>query len=1138
MQIENHLEMKASSVKRPRVLVQLPVDQTYIAHESAYVEKWNKAAQAKNDLYSRMVAKNANCPRFDFMDGPPFVSGNLHPGHIAVSAVKSVMFNHKIMTGHLCQVKLGYDCHGLPAVNKAASENGLNTIESIKAVGLRRFNEMCNDMITKYSSSWTPLFQRVGRLADFDDVYMTRDRDFMETCFWIFQQLWNKGLVYKGNKVMAYSYANQTPLSQSEASSNYKEKETKSIYVGFEVVSPKFDNASKEYLVAWTTTPWTLPANRALCVNNDLVYVRVRGDDDPNIYILGKNCVTNFFNKKVKITVLSEIKGSELVGMQYKSIFNYMDAIDADNGVEHVYRVLSDSYVTESKKDVGTGIVHLAPAFGEDDFRVCSNNSIVSNITVSNYCPIDSAGQFTSVVKDFEGRLVFDCEDDLRATLKKMGIPLKIQLYKHEYPYCWRSETPLIYQVVPSWYIAVTKLKDRMIELNKTVKWYPSEIGENRFHQWLNGVKDWAISRSTSYATPIPIWQNDDGTKHLSVGSIEELERLTCTKVENLHPEFVNDLIIIKDGETYHRIADTFDCWFESGAVPMGQIHYPFNKEKAVELDSKEYLSDFICEGMDQTRGWFYTLMVLSTAIFDKAPYRHVMCTGMILDKDGNKFSKKLGNFVDPMDAISEFGSDVIRTYFINSPVISADCLKYNEDLIKRLKVRFTPYINGVKFWIEHTMNYMKQNSIDQINIPAVDYNALTNLMDRWIILRTDLLIKTVSGYMDKFQFSNAVDSLLDFIDELTNWYIKFNRDRIKGLESPEDWTVSIQVLYNVLMKYCQLWAPITPFMSEHIYHHLRVCSDRFADVESVLLTDYPSPSAAIDTADTIKLFRDLRRICQMVRSMRDGTPKHTKVVIPLISCTIYHDNPEYLDVLKENVNLIQSELNCLTFNFEKLNDNVTIMVEPDRKAIGQTFRKDAQVVLKLIEDQTESFMMKVYDGSETFRYTVNGYNEVLDQRFYKLSRVPKHTINQTDVRCAIDNDLMVSVDLTYNEKIHIMYQNKRLYSAVQSMRKNLGLRPWNRVSVILDSVYVDHIDKLYGHGFIVNTLSASLTNSDVSVFDFSGDAKDVDGTEYGISETETSKMCCDHFEWEPFSEAEAPPQALSGRIAVVFDKS
>lgn len=1087
-------------------LNQLPSDNTYFSHEDSIMKIWSIDG---NNIYNRMINKNKNKEVFNFTDGPPFVSGNLHPGHAAVSSTKSALFNYKIMKGFNCPFKMGYDCHGLPIENLVCKEQKLDTLDKIHNIGLSTFNQLCEDTIQRYSSSWTPLFQRLGRFADFNDTYMTRDKDFMETCIWIFKELYKKGLVYKGNKVMAYSYACQTPLSNFEASQNYKDKETKSIYVGFEL-----DNKSenKEFLVAWTTTPWTLPSNLALCVNDNLDYVKIKlqNSNDNNTYILGKNSIRHLFGKKTKYTILNEFKGSELVGFEYKPLFTYMNNVDLQNNHTRTYKVLSDNYVTEG--NIGTAIVHQAPAFGEDDFRVCDKNNIVNNVTVSNYCPLDECGRYTDVVSDYKGRVVFDCDEDIRQHLKQTGNLIRTEKYIHSYPYCWRTDTPLIYRTTESYYIKVTALKDRLVELNQTVSWHPKEVGSNRFHQWLSNTKDWAVSRFRFYGTPIPLWVSDDGDT-ICVGSIAELEELSGSTINNLHPEYVNDIIIVKDGKSYTRIPDIFDCWFESGAVPFAQLHYPFNPESKV-LDTRDYLSDFICEGMDQTRGWFYTLLVLSTAILDKAPYRNVMCTGMILDKYGNKFSKKHGNFVDPMVTINQFGSDILRTYFINSPLMHASPLKFDENIIDRLKKRLLPYINGVKFWIEHTMNLMKKLNITTYIIDELKSYELTNLMDRWLVSLTNNLVIKVVSFMDSYQLGRAIDLLLEYVDNLTNWYIKFNRDRLKGLCGIEEWKLSSKVLYNVLMTYCRLWAPFTPFLSEHLYKHLHICSDRFKDIESVLLTDYPEQSDIKIDRESLLLMKELQKICQMVRTMRDKSNNHKSKVVPLFECTIYHDNTKYLELLESHMDIIRSDINCFTVQFEQLKDNVIIKVKPNRKTIGQTFRREAKEVVNLITNQSPEYMLSVYEGRQQFEYN----SKILTNEFYELSRVPKETIETKNIMCMIESDLMVSVNHTYNEKVHNIYQVKQLRSAIQNIRKKMSLRPWNSITVILDNKYSspETITELYNE----------LKNVDI----INGDNDDSILT--GLTENNIHQIYNEEYEWTKFNGSK-----LTGFLMIYYKK-
>lgn len=1061
-------------------LKQLPDDHTYIAHEKTYMEKW--ALKDKNglDLYKLINYKNKDNEKKIMIDGPPFVSGSLHCGHGAVISVKSVMYNYYSMNGFNCEYKIGYDTHGLPIENLVCKENNLTTLEEVQQIGLEKFNKLCDDTIDKYSKSWTPTFKMLGRLGDFDDVYMTRDLNFMESCFWIFKQLWDNNLVYKGNKVMAYSWACQTPLSNFEASQNYQEKETKSIYVMFNLVE-----RSNEYLVAWTTTPWTLPANLAICVNENLDYVKIKTmtkinnqDNLDRILIIGKNLVHNLFGKKDKYEIISEFKGSALVGLKYEPVFEYMSDMikkeieNKQNQSKKFFTILSDSYVTED--GIGTAIVHLAPAFGEDDYRVCFNNGLIDNVTIDDFCPIDRNGKYTNIVYDYDGRLVFDCEDDIRIHLKKESKLLKTQLYTHNYPYCYRTDTPLIYRTMESFYIRVSHLKDRLIKLNNDVSWHPKEIGTGRFHHWLLNVKDWSVSRFRYYGTPLPIWKSEDNDM-ICIGSIEELKTLSgVDKIDNLHPQYINDIIIIKDNKTYRRIPDIFDCWFESGAVPFAQLHYPFDKsDKSVILTTRQYLSDFICEGMDQTRGWFYTLLVLSAAILNKAPYKNVLCTGMVLDKDGKKMAKRLGNVVDPVYAIEKYGADVIRTYFVSSQLLHAESLKFNEENIEKLKKRFTPYINAVRFWIEYSIKYQKDfNDVYKHNIN----DNLINLMDRWIINKLHMLVSIINVYMNCYKLGLAVESLIDFIDDLTNWYIKLNRDRIKGLKGNNERVQSIHVLYYVLINYCKLWTPFTPFLSEHIFQHLKVFSKKYRNIESVLLDDYPninnlSLNILNSKENTVIIMTYLQRITQIVRNLRDRSSKHSKMGVPFSLCIIYHNDHNYLKSLEQHIDIIKSELNCMQFEFKKLHENVLFKVIPDKKNIGIDFRKDAKKIIELIENQNQQTLMNIYNNIDQLK-TEN--NIILSDKYFKISCVPKKEIDTDNIQSIIDDDLMVSINSTYNDMIHYIYQINCLHSSIQNIRKEMKLHPWDKIKIYLDEQYAT--DK------IKESLHQMLSNAEISI--------------------------------------------------------
>ena len=1108
-------------------LSQLAPDGTYCDHEERCIKLWNY----KNGLYTDLQENNKLGMHYESMDGPPYVSGqNLHFGHLTVMSVKSTKFNYMNMSGFVCPLRLGYDCHGLPTLNKAASENNM-TYEQFKTLPIETSNRLCEEMVFRYKSSWKPTIQRIGRLADFNNDYMTRNPDFMESCWWVFKQIYQQGNVYKGEKVMPYSYGNQTPLSNFEASQNFQEKQTKSIFVAFEIVQDtKLKRCDNTYFVAWTTTPWTLPMNLALCINPNGEYLKIRATlkntTDSRCYIIAKSCLSAVFDKSYQIEKLNEMLGLDLIGTLYKPIYNFTQQIDKRLGIERSYKIVGDTYV-DVKGSTGSGIVHLAPAFGDDDYRVCYENGLIDNTTVSAYCPVDEFGKFTKDVPTYVGKLVFDTEDAVRAELKHRKLLLKTHLYTHNYPYCWRTNTPLIYKTNPSYYIRATAYRDRMVELNSTVEWIPKEIGEGRFHHWLKDVKDWSVSRSTSYATPIPIWRTEDDDNEICIGSIQELKELSGIEVQDLHPQYVNHIEIIKDGKVYRRIPDTFDCWFESGCVPFAQYHYPFNPRSKF-LESLEYLSDFVCEGLDQTRGWFYTLMVISTAILDKAPFRTVVCTGMVLDSQGRKFSKKLANFTDPLELIDKYGADTIRCYLVGSPVLNAESLKFNEVDIMNLKKRLLPYINGVVFWIEHTLNYMKSSNIQSLNLNKTsNIVSPTKLMDRWILAKVSELATNVKSNMDKHSYARAIDQMLAFIDDITNWYIKFNRDRLKGLKNNIEWLESIYTLYNVFMIYIRLWAPIIPFLSEHLYQHLKHCSSEFKFVKSVLMTSYPNSSDLFPIdRPALQMFADVQRVCEMVRSIRNTTKYHNKMIVPLLECTIYHNDREYLQRLRAHIDIVQSDINCRSVNLKQLDVNVQIVVKPVRNIIGTRFKKNGSKVIDFLSKLPNDTLKELYDTKKSIIFTTETEKIEISNDCYVLSKVPVENSDKTSISSLIDGDLMVSIDHTYNTIIHKMYQLRRLVSTIQNMRKVMSLRPWNHITVILD--------KKYANDELKNELAEMLMNTNITIDDY--ELKE-DSDYIGMSDDPECLSRCEEFVYEklPF---EAIDCDIIGKVTVCFSKT
>lgn len=1131
---------------------QLEFDSNYTNHESSVQKYWDEI-----NLISLLESARKNGKKFTFMDGPPFVSGSLHLGHGSIFSEKSAVCNAFGMMGYDTSYKLGFDCHGLPIEAKVCKEHNLTT-QDVDNMGLANFNELCDKMITEVSGSWEPLFKKLGRNANFQNTYMTRDLTFMETTIWIFSELYKKNLVYQGNKVMSYSSALETPLSNFEAGQNYKEINTKSVYVKFKALSEKFQNT---YFVAWTTTPWTLPSNLALCVNAGIDYVLIEDLDDKTSesrkYIISKNSIQNLYGKKrvSKVKILQEFKGSELEHEKYSPVFQYMSNLNEklNRSNDPFFKILCNPYVKD--EGIGTGIVHQAPAFGEDDFKVCASYGLVDNKTISDYCPITSKCCYTEVVSDYEGLYVLDADDKIRMDLTQAKHVIKTQDYSHSYPHCYRTDTPLVYRTVKSFFIQLGPLKDRMVELNKQVNWHPQEIGTNRFGNWLENAKDWAVSRFRYYGTPIPVWVNVDEENGeedmIVVGSIDELAELAGldrSTITNLHPEHLNSIKIVKDGKIYSRVPDIFDCWFESGAVPFGQIHYPFNKEASNQLRESEFLSDFICEGLDQTRGWFYTLLVLSTAILDKAPFRNVICAGLVLDEKGEKLSKKLGNYEDPEVIIDEFGADVVRCYFIRSPLMRAEPLLFSKNAIHRLKSRFSPYLNGFKFLIENMAMYHINNNIsdESRNIWGTAYYDLDsknikNLFDVWILNRTIEMAQQVNQHINKFNLGQAVDILIDSFEDLTNSYIKMNRDRLKGNKGTDEMKDSLQTLYTVLLTYVQLFAPFTPFMSEYLFLKLNSVhtSKDIRDKKSVLLTSYPNFLGTVVDQEKMTLMKDLQRVCLMVRTIRANSDNHTSLMMGFKLCTISHSDVKYLEKIRKYITLFSSELNVEKVNFKVLDKQASLYeLKCNEKEIGQIYRKDSTKIKTQLMNLDQDVLRNIFEGgSHTISVQNSNQNPdpnqsnstydvelMMGSNLFTIKSIPVKTDSKY---VFIDSDLKVEVDPTCDEASFYKYNLKMLKSAIQAGRKYMKLKPWDGVNVILDERFrsIDKnfmidIEKLLPMDS-TNLIVGSFSESDIAEILDTNNTKvsDISDKEYiKLAVKDTSSVLVGKYSWRKFT--------------------
>jgi isoleucyl-tRNA synthetase len=1038
----------------------LAEDSSYTAHEVDILSYWEDI-----NLQKKLEANEEDKPLYRFMDGPPFVSGELHVGHAAVTSIKSMNNDFWRQMGYKVTNKIGYDTHGLPVENKISKEHNLNTVADIDEMGIDEFCRLCKEMIHKYSEpsnpkSWPPAMKRMGRWADYTNVYKTMDREFMESCWYIFNEMFKKGLIYRGYKVCPYSWACQTPLSNFEATQAYKEKKTRSLFVAF----PCKDEENTSF-VAWTTTAWTLPSNMALCVGPDIDYLKIEHNDGQFFYI-SKSTVEKVF-KKGTFKVVASMKGSELEGKEYIPIFDYF------KDDPKLFKVITDTYVKDTP-DTGSGIVHQSAPFGEDDFNICVRHGIITNVTVVDYCTVDKFGNFNDLVPDFKGMNV--CDDETTSALiikiKELGCHLKTQQYIHNYPYCWRTDKPLIYRIVKSVFLKVTDLTEKMLELNEKISWHPEHIGQKRFKNWLEGAKDWGLSRFRYFGNPIPLWENEDG-ELLSIGSVEELAKLAGGSPDDypdLHKEFMDNVVITIDGKEYRRIPDIFDCWFESGSVPYAQYHYPFENKDLID-SAGEFLSDFIVEGIDQTRGWFYTLLVISTAMSDGkvAPFKNVITTGMILDSRGKKISKRCGNYIDMKPYLEKVGADILRMYFIGSPLVHAESLLFRNEAVDILKKDQIRYINAVKFLVEHGTNFQRNGHTFRILGRDMKFTEVTDVFDRWILSRLSDLSQNVKTLMMEYKYNKVVQVDLDFIEDLVNWYIKFNRSRMKGLCGDEEWSKSLSVLHYVIYTYSRITSSLTPFLSEYVYQHIYYLMVDGA-AESIHLLEYPE----VDIVVNVKLhdlFHNLKDVCSAVRTLRDSSKNHKSVRVPISKCTIYHNDPALLEDLKANMDMVQEEINCTDMEYMPLSGSLKYSLEPVFKEIGRRYGKNTKVIVNHIKSASPELAEAIGKGDDLV-IVLKDVDTVINPLCYKVN---KQVDISSDLHGTMAGDLMVSVNLEYTEDTEKEYVVKMIHCSVQNVRKELKLHPWNRLGVKVSKNVKSYLPDL------LNKLNESLSNSEAT---------------------------------------------------------
>lgn len=740
----------------------------------------------KNKIFEKTLEATKNGKFFSFYDGPPFATGTPHYGHLVASIMKDVVPRYQTMKGYQVQRRWGWDCHGLPIENIVEQELGLKSRKDIEKIGIEKFNQKSRESVLRFADEWKKTIPRLGRWVDMENDYKTMEPWYMESIWWVFKELWDKKLIYEGYKAMHICPRCETTLSNFEVTQGYKDIKDISVTVKLEL-----EDEPGTYVLSWTTTPWTLIGNVALAINKNVDYVQVEN------LILAKDLVEKVFGTK-EYEITKEFKGQDLIGKKYKPLFNYYKDADLDNK-ENLYTIVDADFV--SIED-GTGVVHIAPAFGEEDMILGQEK----NLPMIQH--VDSSGHFKSEVEDFSG-LEVKPKEDPQATDKKVVEFLgdkvfKFEEYEHSYPHCWRCDTPLLNYATSSWFVKVTEIKNDLIKNNQQVNWIPKHLKDGRFGKWLEEAKDWAVSRSRFWGTPLPVWRSDDGDI-ICVGSIEELKELSGTEINDLHKDIVDKIEIEKDGKKYQRIPEVLDCWFESGSMPYAQFHYPFANE---EKFKNSFPAQFIAEGVDQTRGWFYTLMVLSTALFNKPAFLNVIANGIVLAEDGQKMSKRLNNYSEPEEIMEKYGADALRFYLLASPVMVAENMNFSEDGVKEAYQKVVMLLNNIlKF-------YKLYESNNSTPLDKGDARQGLNPLDQWLLTKLDLLNKDVSQAMENYELSKAVRPIQIFLDELSTWWLQLSRDRLKS----DDQGKVLEVFNYVLLELSKIIAPFTPFIAEHLY--------------------------------------------------------------------------------------------------------------------------------------------------------------------------------------------------------------------------------------------------------------------------------------------------------------------------------
>ena len=979
----------------------VPTNLDFVQREKKIEQFWKE-----NHIFEKSIDSRKEGETYTFYDGPPTANGKPHIGHVLTRVIKDMIPRYRTMKGYKVLRKAGWDTHGLPVELEVEKLLGLDGKEQIEKYGLEPFIKKCKESVWKYKGMWEDFSSTVGFWADMDDPYVTYENNYIESEWWALKQIFEKGLLYKGFKIVPYCPRCGTPLSSHEVAQGYKDVKEKSAIAKFKV-----KGAEKEYYLAWTTTPWTLPSNVALCVNPEETYVKI--DVNGEKYILAQALVDSVI--KEDYTLVESYVGKELEYREYEPLFDF---VSPD---KKAYYITCADYVTLTD---GTGIVHIAPAFGEDDAQVGRRYDLPFVQLV------DSKGQMTKETP-WAGMFCKDADKEVFKALKEKNLLFAALPFEHSYPFCWRCDTPLIYYARESWFIKMTAVKDRLIANNNTINWIPETIGKGRFGEWLKNVQDWGVSRDRYWGTPLNIWECECGHRH-SIGSIEELRSMSddCPEEIELHRPYIDEVTIRcpKCGGKMHRVKEVIDCWFDSGAMPFAQWHYPFENK---EIFEENFPADFISEAVDQTRGLFYSLLAISTLIFDKAPYKNVIVLGHVQDENGQKMSKSKGNAVDPFEALEEHGADAIRWYFYSN---SAPWLpnRFHKGAVTEGQRKFMGTLwNTYAFFVLYA-------NIDQFDATkyTLEYDKLS-VMDKWLLSKLNSVVKTVDQNLNDYKITETARALDEFVDQMSNWYVRRSRSRFWAKDMTQDKINAYMTLYTALVTFVKTAAPMIPFMSEDIYRNL-VCSIDKTAPESVHLCDFPVANEAYIDKDLEEKMDEVMEIVVLGRACRNSAALKNRQPIGKMYVKARQELSDfYRQIIEEELNVKQVEFTDNVQNF------TSYQFKPLLKTLGPKLGKLVGELRKVLDTIDGNEAMKELDETGELKVVLGGQQVSIAKEDLLIETAQVEGFES-------DSDYGITVVLDTNLTPELIEEGfvRELISKIQTMRKDAGFEVMDHITV------------------------------------------------------------------------------------------